>query len=67
MSKTEKILEKMRNNPRDSNIENIKTIANRYGLEHRQPGTSHVTFRTKEWSMAIALTEKSSYSTSYAS
>lgn len=46
MSKSEKLLEKMRNNPRDWNIENIKVIADKYGLAYRQPGTSHVTFRT---------------------
>lgn len=36
----------MRNNPRDWLIEDIKVIAERYGIEYRQPGTSHVTFRT---------------------
>tara|TARA_Y100000766_G_C18543872_1_gene429573 strand:+ start:373 stop:615 length:243 start_codon:yes stop_codon:yes gene_type:complete len=45
MSKIDKILEKMRTNPKDWRIEDLKTIAKRYGLEFRQPGTSHVTFR----------------------
>ena len=45
MSKIEKILQKMRLNPRDWRIEDIKTIAKRYKIDHRQPGTSHVTFR----------------------
>lgn len=45
MSKAEKLLAKMRNNPRDWNIEEIKAIADLYGFEYRQPGTSHVTFR----------------------
>jgi predicted RNA binding protein YcfA (HicA-like mRNA interferase family) len=47
MSKIDKLLTKMRNNPRDWNIEDIKAIAKRYNLEYRQPGTSHVTFRAK--------------------
>jgi predicted RNA binding protein YcfA (HicA-like mRNA interferase family) len=48
MSKIEKLLAKMRNNPQDDwNIEDIKILANKYGIEHRQPGTSHVTFRTQ--------------------
>jgi hypothetical protein len=44
MTKAEKILERMRNNPRDWSIEDLKVIAKRYGIDWRQPGTSHVTF-----------------------
>ena len=47
MSKVGKQLEKMRNNPRDWRIEDIKAIADRMNIDYRQPGTSHVTFRTK--------------------
>lgn len=47
MSKIDKLLTKMRNNPRDWKIEDIKAIADRCGIDYRQPGTSHVTFRTK--------------------
>lgn len=47
MSKIDKLLAKMRNNPRNWKIEDVKTIADRYGLQYRQPGTSHVTFRAK--------------------
>lgn len=45
MSRIEKILAKMRNNPRDWKIEDVKAIADRFGIDYRQPGTSHVTFR----------------------
>lgn len=45
MSKTDKILEKMRQNPRDWRIEDLKVIADRHDIEYRQPGGSHVTFR----------------------
>lgn len=45
MSKAEKLLAKMANNPLDWNIEQVKTVATTHGLEWRQPGTSHVTFR----------------------
>ena len=31
------------NNPRDWTIDDLKTLARRYGLDWRQPGTSHVT------------------------
>ena len=47
MSKAGKKLEKMRANPRDWRIEDLKTIADRLGLAYRQPGTSHVTFRSE--------------------
>ena len=47
MSKIDKLLTKMRNNPRDWKIEDIKAIADRFAIEYRQPGTSHVTFRAK--------------------
>ncbi len=45
MSKIDKLLTKMRNNPRDWGIETLQAIADRYGIVYRQPGTSHVTFR----------------------
>lgn len=45
MSKIGKMLEKMRQNPRDWRIDDIKVIADRYSIEYRQPGSSHVTFR----------------------
>ena len=35
----------MRNNPTGWRIEDLKTVAARFHIEHRQPGTSHVTFR----------------------
>jgi hypothetical protein len=45
MGKADKILEKMRNNPRDWRIESLQTVARAYNIKWRQPGTSHVTFR----------------------
>ncbi|MCD6297564.1 MAG: type II toxin-antitoxin system HicA family toxin [Deltaproteobacteria bacterium] len=47
MSKIEKLLNKMRNNPRDWQIDTLKDIAKQFGIDWRQPGTSHVTFRHK--------------------
>lgn len=44
MTKLDKLLERMRNNPRDWSIEDLKALARRHGIEWRQPGTSHVTF-----------------------
>lgn len=44
MAQAEKALARMRRNPRNWRIEDLKAIADRHGIEHRQPGTSHVTF-----------------------
>lgn len=44
MVKADKMLARMRNNPRDWRIEDLRALADRYGVDHRQPGTSHVTF-----------------------
>lgn len=45
MSKLEKFLQKMRHNPKDWRIEDIKVLAERFSIDYRQPGISHVTFR----------------------
>ncbi len=45
MSKLEKLLLKMRNNPHDWQTETLQDIARRFKIEWRQPGTSHITFR----------------------
>jgi|LauGreSBDMM110SN_4_FD.fasta_scaffold353072_1 hypothetical protein len=45
MSRIDKKLESMRNSPqKDWKIEDLKTIADRFDIKYRQPGTSHVTF-----------------------
>ena len=58
MSKVGKQLEKMRNNPRDWRIEDLKTMADKVGLSYRQPGTSHVTFRAKAGRMLTVPAKK---------
>ena len=45
MTVAAKILGRMRNNPTDWRIEDLKAVADRLKIEYRQPGTSHVTFR----------------------
>lgn len=44
MTQADKLIERMRNNPRDCRIEDLKRIADRSGIDYRQPGTSHCTF-----------------------
>jgi hypothetical protein len=45
MTAAAKTLGRMRNNPTGWRIEDLKTVAARFNIEYRQPGTSHVTFR----------------------
>jgi hypothetical protein len=45
MASNDKTLARMRVNPRDWRIEDLKAVARRHGVAWRQPGTSHVTFR----------------------
>lgn len=44
MGTADKLLERMCNNPRDWRIEQLKTVAQAYGIEWRQRGTSHLVF-----------------------
>ena len=44
MSTADKLLDKMRTNPRDWRVEQLKTVAQAYNIEWRQRGTSHVVF-----------------------
>jgi hypothetical protein len=45
MTEADKLLAQMRNNPRgDWSIDNLKALAERFAIDWRQPGTSHVTF-----------------------
>jgi hypothetical protein len=42
VANAEKILSRMRANPRDWRIEDLKVLAAHYSIEYRQPGSSHV-------------------------
>ena len=44
MSTHEKLLARMRNNPRDWRIDDLKAIANRLGIDWRNEGGSHHVF-----------------------
>jgi len=44
MANATKILARMRSNPRDWRIEDLKIVARHFGIEWRQHGTSHVVF-----------------------
>ena len=49
MSTRDKLLKQMANNPAgDWKIETLHSHAKQHGIEWRQPGTSHVTFRRQD-------------------
>jgi hypothetical protein len=45
VSNARKLIAKMRRNPRDWRIEDLKVVADSLGIDHDQRGTSHVVFR----------------------
>lgn len=46
MSKADKKLQAMKTNPKDDwKMSDLQSVAKRYGIVYRQPGSSHVTFR----------------------
>lgn len=49
MTKADKIIERMRNNPRDWQIADFDTIAKRFGITMRQGKGSHVSFSHPKW------------------
>lgn len=49
MTKAEKTLEKMKNNPRDWQIADLEAIANRFGVTMREGKGSHVSFTHTKW------------------
>jgi len=47
MTKADKILDQMRNNPRDWRIDDLVVVAARYGIEIRNSGGSHHVFSAR--------------------
>ena len=55
MSTADKLLENMRQNPRDWRIESLVTVARRYGAEIRNHGGSHHVFSFHEVELAVTV------------
>lgn len=55
MSKAEKLLAKMRSNPRDWRMEELETVANRFGVDVRKTGGSHFVFMHPNSELAITV------------
>lgn len=54
MSKAQKILDQMRNNPNNWRIKDLKKVAKRHGVNWRQKGTNHVTFQFRNGRRTVA-------------
>ncbi len=50
-----KLLEKMRQNPRDWRIEELETMAKYYGINIRKSGGSHVIFDPPGWIELLSI------------
>ncbi len=52
MANAIKIVSRMRNNPRDWKIEDLKVVAKHFNLRWRHHGTSHVVFMNADGNVA---------------
>lgn len=55
MSKTDKILDKMRANPRDWRIEDLESVAKHHELTVRKPRGSHVIFQKQGVAFEVSV------------
>ncbi|HET7313933.1 type II toxin-antitoxin system HicA family toxin [Salinisphaera sp.] len=55
MSKADKILEKMRRNPKDWRMESLETVAQRHGVDVRKTGGSHFVFLHPDSELAVTV------------
>jgi predicted RNA binding protein YcfA (HicA-like mRNA interferase family) len=58
MTKADKLFDRMRANPRDWRIEDLKRLAERRGVVWEQLGTSHVTFRAPDGRKVVVPAHK---------
>ncbi len=55
MGKAEKLLDKMRANPRDWRIGSLEVVAERYGIQVRKTGGSHFVFTHPASELAVTV------------
>ena len=58
MANSKKLLDKMRNNPRDWRIDQLEVVAKNYGINVRKSGGSHVVFDHPEWIELLCIPAK---------
>ena len=55
MSTAEKLLAKMRQNPRDWRIEDLEVVARRFGIRVRKPSGSHAVFQHDDSELEVSV------------
>jgi hypothetical protein len=55
MTRDEKLLERMRRNPRDWRMESLEAVARRYGMEVHNTGGSHFIFLRVDSEIAVSI------------
>ena len=55
MANAHKLLEQMRQNPRDWRIEQLEIVANHYNITVRKSTGSHVVFTHPKWTMLLCV------------
>ncbi len=55
MSKADKMLERLRSNPRNWRIESLEAVAKRVGIEVRKTGGSHFVFFHPDSEIAVTI------------
>ena len=58
MGKTNKIIQKMRNNPKDWRIESLEAISQGLGIQIRKSGGSHVVFMHDNSDLLVTIPAK---------
>jgi predicted RNA binding protein YcfA (HicA-like mRNA interferase family) len=58
VSKADKLLEKMRHNPREWRMESLETVAWRHGVDVRRTGGSHFVFLHPDSDLAVTVPSK---------
>lgn len=55
MTKRDKLIEKLRNNPKNARFEQIDSLLTYYGFERKQPGTgsSHFGYKLGHWKITV--------------
>jgi len=58
MSKFEKMIQKMRNNPKDWKLDTLESLAKRFDIQIRKSGGSHVVFMHTKSNVVVTVPAK---------
>ncbi len=58
MSKADKVIQKMRDNPKDWKLDSLESIAKRFDIQVRKSGGSHAVFMHQDSSIVVTVPSK---------